>query len=125
MKLNYKELSKHPFEMDNIQTGGAEFRMLVFTGERDDEQRPVFKNVLATDACKVVINNKEYWGILGMDLQTAETQWYNYNDCVSLENWAVLDRLLSTRFAWMQVTDPSIVCEVKRQARLAMSMKEG
>ncbi|MFQ9020271.1 MAG: hypothetical protein ACLR6J_00230 [Parabacteroides merdae] len=43
-----------------------------------------------------------------MDPKTGETQWYNYNDCVSLENWAVLDRLLKTRFGWMELTDPAL-----------------
>ena len=47
----------------------------------------------------------------GLDPKTGETQWYNYNDCVSLENWAVLDRLLKTRFGWMELTDPALVIE--------------
>ena len=70
-------------------------------------------------ACKVVIGQqgKEFWGITGLDTKTGETQWYNYNDCVSLENWAVLDRLLKTRFGWMELTDPALVIETKMLAK--------
>ena len=92
--------------------------MLVYTGKKEEE-RPVFRRVIALTDCKVRIGTagKEYWGIVGMDEITGESQWYNYNDCVSLENWAVLDRLLKKRFGWMEIMDPGLVYETKILAK--------
>lgn len=94
------------------------FKMLVYTGKKEEE-RPVFRVVIAKDACKVVIGTpgKELWGVTGLDPVTGEQQWYNYNDCVSLENWAVLDRLLKKRFGWMELQDPALVYETKMLAK--------
>lgn len=111
-KMNYKELCEAPFEMDSPY--GVNFKMLVYTGEKDEE-RPVFKVVYATDCCKVRIGTqgKEFWGIVGLDSETGESQWYNYNDCVSMEDWAVLDRLLKNRFGWMDLNNPELAYDVK------------
>lgn len=119
-KMNYKELCEAPFEMDSSY--GVNFRMLVYTGEKDEE-RPVFKVVYATDCCKVRIGapGKVFWGIVGLDPETGESQWYNYNDCVSLENWAALDRLLKARFGWMELTDPGLVYETKIRAKVLLA----
>uniref|UniRef100_UPI00402798DA hypothetical protein n=1 Tax=Parabacteroides distasonis TaxID=823 RepID=UPI00402798DA len=121
-KINYKELCEAPFEMDSQY--GVNFKMLVYTGEKEEE-RPVFKAVYATDCCKVRIGNpgKAFWGIVGLDPETGESQWYNYNDRVSLENWAVLDRLLDTRFGWMKLLDPGLVYEIKIKAKA--QLREG
>ena len=35
----------------------------------------------------------------------------------SLENWAVLDRLLKKRFGWMELQDPALVYETKMLAK--------
>lgn len=101
---------------------GVNFKMLVYTGEKDEE-RPVFKVVYATDCCKVRIGNpgKVFWGIVGLDPETGESQWYNYNDCVSMEGWAVLDRLLKARFGWMELLDPGLVYETKIRAKAQLA----
>lgn len=111
-RMNYKELCEAPFEMDSPY--GVNFKMLVYTGEKDEE-RPVFKVVYATDCCKVRIGTpgKMFWGIIGLDPETGESQWYNYNDCVSLEDWVVLDRLLEKRFGWMELNNPGLAYDVK------------
>ena len=64
---------------------------------------------------------KEFWGFIGLDPETGENLWYNYNDCVSLENWAVLDRLLANRFGWMELTDPSLVIKTKLLAKTQLA----
>ena len=96
-RIDYKALCQVPFDMDSEYE--VNFKMLVYTGKKEEE-RPVFRVVIAKGECKVRIGaaGKEFWGIIGLDPETGENQWYNYNDCVSLENWAVLDRLLANRF---------------------------
>ncbi|WP_289160515.1 hypothetical protein [uncultured Parabacteroides sp.] len=115
-RIDYKELSQAPFE--TIKANELSLKMLVYTGKKEEE-RPVFRRVIALTDCKVRIGTagKEYWGIVGMDEITGESQWYNYNDCVSLENWAVLDRLLKKRFGWMEIMDPGLVYETKILAK--------
>lgn len=119
-RIDYKELSQAPFE--TIKANELSLKMLVYTGEREEE-RPVFRRVIALTDCKVRIGTagKEYWGIVGMDEITGESQWYNYNDCVSLENWAVLDRLLKKRFGWMEIMDPGLVYETKILAKAMLA----
>lgn len=119
-KLNYKELCEAPFEMDSSYD--ISFKMLVYTGEKEEE-RPVFRMVYATDCCKVQIGTarKQFWGIVGLDPETGESQWYNYNDCVSLEDWAVLDRLLKARFGWMELADPELVYETRICAKAQLA----
>lgn len=115
-RIDYKELSQAPFE--TIKANELSLKMLVYTGKKEEE-RPVFRRVIALTDCKVRIGTagKEYWGIVGMDEITGESQWYNYNDCVSLENWAVLHRLLKKRFGWMEIMDPGLVYETKILAK--------
>ena len=105
-RIDYKALCEAPFEMESLYEDN--FPMLVYTG-RKEEERPVFRVVFAKGACKVVIGQqgKEFWGIIGLDPKTGE----------SLENWAVLDRLLKTRFGWMELTDPALVIETKMLAK--------
>lgn len=115
-RINYKSLCEAPFNMDSPYE--VNFLMLVYTG-RKEEERPVFRVVVPKGECKVCIGTalKEFWGIAAMDPKTGETQWYNYNDCVSLEDWAVLDRLLRKRFGWMEMLDPGLVYETKLLAK--------
>lgn len=115
-RINYKALCEAPFEMGSEYE--VNFKMLVYTGEKNKEH-PVFKVVRAVSECKVQIGSagKNYWGIVGLDTATGECQWYNYNDCVSLENWAVLDRMLKKRFGWMEMLDPKLVYETKALAK--------
>lgn len=121
---DYKTLCAAPFEV-NPDELGLNLHMLVYTGEKDEE-RPVFKVVIPVTDCKVRIGSagKEYWGIVGLDEKTGECQWYNYNDCVSLENWAVLDRLLKDRFGWIELLDPGLVYETKMLAKALLKEKE-
>ena len=51
-RIDYKALSEAPFEMDSEYEDN--FRMLVYTGRKDDE-RPVFRVVIAKGECKVCI----------------------------------------------------------------------
>ena len=115
-RIDYKELSQAPFE--TIKANELSLKMLVYTGKKEEE-RPVFRRVIALTDCKVRIGTagKEYWGIVGMDEITGESQWYNYNVCVCLENWAVLVRLLKKRFGWMEIMDPGLVYETKILAK--------
>lgn len=115
-RIDYKALCEAPFNMDSEYE--ANFRMLVYTG-RKEEERPVFRVVIAKGECKVRIGaaGKEFWGIIGLDLETGENQWYNYNDCVSMEDWAVLERLLKREFGWMEMLDPGLVYETRVLAK--------
>ena len=45
---------------------------------------------------------REYWGLVAHDPKTDEVEWFNYNNCVSLEDFDVLRRLLDARFGWMR-----------------------
>lgn len=99
-KLDYKKLSMRPF--DTEEKRGLYFPMLVYTGMKNRSECPVFKVVLAESPLKVKIGTKEMWGISGYDTETGESTWYAYNDCVSLEDFNVLRRMLATRFGWMR-----------------------
>lgn len=59
-RIDYKALCEAPFDMDSEYE--VNFRMLVYTG-RKEEERPVFRVVIAKGACKVVIGQqgKEFW----------------------------------------------------------------
>ena len=119
-RIDYKALCEAPFNMDSEYE--VNFLMLVYTGRKVDE-RPVFRVVIAKGECKVCIGAacKEFWGIVGLDPESGESQWYNYNDCVSLEDWAVLDRLLAKRFGWMEKIEPSVVYETKVLAKAQLA----
>ena len=106
-RIDYKALCQAPFDMDSEYE--VNFKMLVYTGKKEEE-RPVFRVVIAKGECKVRIGaaGKEFWGIIGLDPETGENQWYNYNDCVSLENWAVL-------------ADPSLVIKTKLLAKTQLA----
>lgn len=123
-RLEYKNLSQAPFDITDERTGGAEFKMLVYTGKTDENAHPIFKTVLATCPAKANIGSKDYYGIVGMDIDTCELQWHNYNDCVSLEDWKVLDRLIDNRFSWMKSVDPLIAIEVKIMAKAQLNDHE-
>ena len=94
------EHNKDPFHITHGET--VEGTMRYFAREFDPE-------------------NEEFWGIVGLDPETGESQWYNYNDCVSLEDWAVLDRLLAKRFGWMEKMDPGLVYETKVLAKAQLA----
>ena len=63
-RIDYKALCYAPFDMDSEYE--VNFKMLVYTGKKEEE-RPVFRVVIAKDACKVVIGTpgKELWGVTG------------------------------------------------------------
>lgn len=117
---HYKELCEAYFDKNDPQEDYS--IILVYTGEKDEE-RPVFRVVWAADYAKVRIGScgKEYWGIVAFDPKVCESQWYNYNDCVSLENWAVLDRLLESRFRWMVLNNPELVYETRICAKAQLA----
>ena len=119
-KMNYKELCEVPFKIGSLY--GVNFEILVYTGEKR-EQLPVFKTVLAIDYCKVRdrVSGKEFCGIIGFDPKTEESQWYNYNDCVSLESWAVLDRMLKSRFGWMELRAPELILAIRTHAKAQLA----
>ena len=114
-RIDYKALCEAPFNMGSAYE--VNFRILVYTG-RKAEERPVFRVVIAKGECKA---GKEFWGIIGLDPETGENQWYNYNDCVSLEDWAVLDRLLKREFGWMEMLDPGLVYETRVLAKAQLA----
>lgn len=99
-RRDYKALSLLPF------VGGRKglyFPVLVYTGEKDEREHPVFRTLLAEAPLKVKqLNGKTYWGISCLDTQTGESEWFDYRDCVSLEDWDVLRRLLYSCFGWMR-----------------------
>ena len=103
MKKDYRGMCYKPF--NESEKRGLYFPVLVYTEKRDEDERPIFRVVLAESPLKVEMNGVEYWGISGYDPETGESQWYNYNDCVSFEDWNVLRRLLRKRFAWMKLVD--------------------
>lgn len=123
-RIDFRQLCEAPFDMDSEYD--VNFRMLVYTGEKREE-KPVFRTVIAKGECKVSLGNpaKEFWGIIGFDQKTGENQWYNYNDCVSLDGWGVLDRLLRSRFGWMATVDPAIAEEVKARAKAQFAEEGG
>lgn len=51
-RIDYKALCEAPFDMDSVYE--VNFRMLVYSG-RKEEERPVFRVVIAKGECKVVI----------------------------------------------------------------------
>lgn len=94
---NYRRLCESVFMDQDDMTP----EIVVYTGMVDANHLPVFRKTIATDCCSVNIGNKEYWGIVCYESDRNQNRWYNYNDCVSLENWEVLHRMLDNRFEWM------------------------
>lgn len=113
--IDYKALCERVMEAHEDELNPL---MLVYTGGKEDE-RPVFRVVVLIDCCKLRFGSgsKEFWGLVGLDPETGESQWYNYNDCVSCEGWKVLDGFLKRRFGWMHQIDPGLAYEVKLQAK--------
>lgn len=97
-KQDYKSLCERTVKEYN----GLMQVILVYTDKIDDNQRPVFKTVEVIDCCKVRFMGREYWGLVAHDPKTDEVEWFNYNNCVSLEDFDVLRRLLDARFGWMR-----------------------
>ena len=97
-KQDYKSLCERTVKEYN----GLMQVILVYTDKMDDNQRPVFKTVEVIDCCKVRFMGREYWGFVAHDPKTDEVEWYNYNNCVSLEDFDLLRRLLDARFGWMR-----------------------
>ena len=119
-RIDYKALCEAPFDMDS--TYEVNFRMLVYTG-RKVEERPVFRVVIAKGECKVRIGaaGREVRGIIGLDPETGENQWYNYNDCVSREDWAVLARMLKREFGRIEMLAPGLGYETKVLAKAQLA----
>ena len=104
IRRDYKALCFAPFR--EVEKKGLYFPVLVYTGEKDADERPVFRTLLAEAPLKVKWpNGKTYWGISCYDANTGESEWFDYRDCVSLEDWDVLCRLLYSQFAWMRQID--------------------
>ena len=61
-RIDYKALCEAPFDMDSEYD--VNFKMLVYTGKKEEE-RPVFRVVVAKGECKVRIGaaGKEFWQI--------------------------------------------------------------
>lgn len=119
-KRDYKALCEAPFEMESGYE--VNFKILVYTEEKEEE-RPVFKVMRAKGECKVRKQGRWYWGITCLDETTGEIEWVDYNNCVSLEDWAVLDRLLKCKFGWMELLDPGLAYETRVLAKA--QLKEG
>lgn len=97
-KHDYRALCFRAFE----GKGGIYFPIMVYTGERDERELPKFRVVLAENVVRMRRDGLDYWGISCQDEETGDSQWYDYRDCVSLENWDVLRRMLTYRFGWMR-----------------------
>ena len=78
-------------------------KMVVYTGDVVNSL-PVFKVVhpVLASAFYLGKERKELWGIVAVDTMNHTTEWHNYNDCVSLEDFNVLYRMLDARFGWMK-----------------------
>lgn len=120
--IDYKALCERAIE--DYESQGEGMKMLVYT-RRIKDNMPVFKTVWASLACKNQVGSagKTYWGIVGFDPVTEEDQWFNYNDCVSLEGWAVLDRRLKDNFGRKGSLDPNMADELRTRARA--QLREG
>lgn len=116
-RIDYRRMCREAFQ-DN-----AHERDMVVHNGRDEHGFPHFKKVHKICPCMVSIgsNPRIFFGIVGLDMVTGEAMWYNYNDCVSMEDFGVLDRLIASRYPWMLTVDPSCAVEAKRKARLLLS----
>ena len=97
-KRNYEQLAKKAEKCIYNEC-------VIYTGEQDAEGRPLFQLVFIDNATRVQKNGKWYWGVTVYDLEKHEYFWVDYNHCVSLESFAVLERLLDKKFAWMKQVD--------------------
>ena len=97
-KRNYEQLAK-------AAANGIYKECVIYTGEQTAEGSPVFQRVYIDNATRVQKNGKWYWGLTVYDLEKDEFFWVDYNHCVSLEGFAVLERLLDKKFAWMKLFD--------------------
>ena len=60
-----------------------------------------FKVVFIDEPVRVQKNGRWYWGLTVFDFESEDFYWVEYNHCVSLEGFAVLERLLDMQFPWM------------------------
>ena len=99
-KLDYRALCESTF----ISSWTKD--MVVYTGDVVNFL-PVFKVVhpVLASAFYLGKERKELWGIVAVDTVNHTTEWHNYNDCVSLEDWQVLLRMLDARFGWIKRVD--------------------
>ena len=97
-KRNYEQLAK-------AAANGIYKECVIYTGEQTAEGSPVFQRVYIDNATRVQKNGKWYGGLTVYDLDKDEFFWVDYNHCVSLEGFAVLERLLDKKFAWMKQVD--------------------
>lgn len=95
-KRDYMKLAK-------AAANGIYKECIIYTGEQTAEGSPVFQRVYIDNATRVQKNGKWYWGLTVYDLDKDEFFWVDYNHCVSLEDFAVLERLLDKKFAWMKL----------------------
>ena len=98
-KRNYEQLAKKAVKDFVVN------QMVIYTGEQTAEGDPVFQLVYIDNAARVQKNGKWYWGLTVYDTEKDEFFWVDYNNCVSLEDFAVLERLLDKKFAWMKLID--------------------
>ncbi|MGM9755532.1 MAG: hypothetical protein ACI3ZW_07450 [Parabacteroides sp.] len=96
-KRNYEQLAKKAVKTYGVET------VVVFTGERNKDGLPIFHEAILGDAVKVQRNGRWLWGFSVYDPDQDEQMWVDYNHCVSLEGFEVLERLLDAQFPWIRM----------------------
>ena len=91
-KRNYEQLAKKAVKTYGVDT------VLVYIGERNEDGLPIFHGAILGDAVKVRWNGRWLWGFTVYDPDRDEQMWVDYNHCVSLEGFGVLERLLDAQF---------------------------
>ena len=94
-KRDYKKLAKAAAK----DLGANE--MVIYAGEHEADGCPKFKVVFIDEPVRVQKNGRWYWGLTVFDFESEDFYWVEYNHCVSLEGFAVLERLLDMQFPWM------------------------
>lgn len=89
---NYEQLAKRAVKTYDVET------VLVYIGERSMDGLPIFQGVILGDAVKAKQNGRWLWGFTVYDPDRDEQMWVEYNHCVSLEGFGVLERLLDAQF---------------------------
>ena len=92
-------------KLEKAAANGIYKECIIYTGEQTADGDPVFQLVYIDNATRVQKNGKWYWGLTVYDTEKEEFFWVDYNHCVSLEDFAVLERLLDKKFAWMKLID--------------------
>lgn len=113
--------SKFDFEKKcNAVFDGIKFNdpidpILVHTG-RGIDGMPAFKAVIPMLPTMVRIGKSEIWGITCYDPKTEKNEFYPHNDCVSLNDFAVLGFLLDQRYPLLCNFIPNAYASVRKMA---------